>query len=116
MKFLKKIADGFLKIKLKFQLLLIGLVGIIGLFLYIYFNGAQKVSKKDLQVKLAKTQKQTELAHLEADGNTKVAKIKELDQQEKDIRAKIEILEQHQSEGKDLTMVELEDFFNKRGF
>jgi len=107
--------EFFKKLGLQIQIILIVVFGILAAFLFLYLRGNLRL-KKQMEYRLNRVIKETELTQLEADSKEKEERLATLKAEEKSIREKIKIIEEKDSEGKELTLTELEDFFNERGF
>lgn len=103
------------KLGLKFQLVLIMIVGVLGAFLFIYFRGNFRI-RKQMEYRLNRVRKETQLAELEEDGKEKLQKIEELKKEEKALEEKIEFIKEKEFKGEEVSVEELENFFNDRGF
>lgn len=108
MKFLKKL--GF-RLKLFFGF-------IVGILTFIaYFAVRKSMSAKDkLKYELAKNKSELEIAHLEEKTELNDKKIETLKEKEKVIREKISILEEKERKNEDISLEELDKFFDDRGF
>lgn len=107
MQFLKKIG---IKVKLFFLFIL----GIISFILYLNISGKLKAKDK-VKHDLAVLESEIKLAELEKDSEEKTVKIEMLKKDEIIVKEKIKVLEEMEFEGKEVSLEELDDFFDSRG-
>lgn len=103
------------KINIKLKLFLIFLGSILSVIFYLYFRNNLRL-KQQFKYQLSKLKKEMELTELEKDSEEKILKIKDLKIQRKEIEDKIKIIEEKEISGKDISVEELENFFNERNF
>lgn len=108
--------EWFRKLSIKFKIAL----GILGLFLgmFLFITLRKKFLAKDkLNYELAKNAHEIELTHLENDEAIKMTRLDELYAEKEQILRQIDIIESHEVEiGREMSVEELEGFFNSRGF
>jgi len=94
----------------------LGLIaGLLGFFFLLLARNKMR-SKDKINYELDRVRHEMYSVMLERNVDHKKEKIKSLAQEEELIREKIEYIEKKESEGyHDISMEELEDFFNKRG-
>ena len=108
MEFLKKIG-------LKIQLAFGAIVGIIGIVLFFFIK--EKIKAKDhLEFELEKVKTEMEIARLDEKSEESIKKIEELTKEESKIRDKIRFIEEKEIKGEEVSIEELDKFFDKRGF
>jgi len=109
MEFLKKIGT---KIKVAFGVV-IGLLGFV-----VFFFIREKIRARDkMNYELTKLESELKIAELEVDSEEKITKITELKEKESVIREKIKVLKEMEIDrGRDISLKELDAFFDSRGF
>ena len=109
-------SDWFKKLNIKFKLAL----GLIGLFLSMLLFAAvqKKFSAKDkLRYELERVEHETNLAHLEKDENIQKDKIKVLEVEKEELLRQLDLIELEEIEiGKEISVFDLDKFFDERGF
>ncbi len=108
---------NFLKnIGLKIKIAIGAVIAVLGIILFFFVR--QKIrAKEQMEFQLSEVNSQIELAKLEQDALIKEEKLKTLKEQETLIREKIEYLEKVETtENREVSMEELDAFFDKRGF
>lgn len=107
----------FLKnLSLRVKLIIGSIVGIISFVLYLFVR--QKIRARDkMEYELNKVKSEINLTHLEKDSKEKKIKLQQLEKEEKLIREKIKFIEEKEvAEKRDVSLEELDAFFDKRGF
>lgn len=109
MEFLKKIGT-------KFKVVLATIASILGFVLFFFVR--QKIRAKDkMKHELSRVESELKITHLENDSEQKKEKIISLRRQEMSIREKIKFLEEVEvKENREISIEELDSFFDKRGF
>lgn len=102
-------------IKTKFQIFLLLIGTIFSAFLFFKMRGNFRL-KRQIQYQLEKVRKETELLELEKDSQEKEKQLLSLKKQEQELLKKINLIEEKEIKGEEISLEELEDFFNKRGF
>jgi|TARA_R110001583_G_scaffold16234_18_gene66338 hypothetical protein len=113
-KFCKLIRDTFLSLGAKIKLIITGIAGLLGLFFFFFVKN--KINEKEiLKLELQKIRKELEIAknQSEIDANNKL--IEGLENREAEIRSEIKSI-LSKEKGKDITLDELDEFFDSRGF
>ncbi len=106
--------DFFKKLGIKTKIIFGVLVGIASLLLYGFLK--KKQDPKDfIEYKINKVKSEMELAQLEKDGQIKIEKIESLKKDESELRKKLSELEKLTPEER-LSLEDLDEFFDKRGF
>lgn len=106
----------FKTIGAKIKLVLGVIAGIFGFFLF-FFVRQQIRAKEKVQYDLEKVTSEIELAKLETDSKERKKKIESLKEQEYLIREKIDYIEKVETiEKREVSIEELDAFFDKRGF
>jgi hypothetical protein len=108
--------EWFKKLNIKFKIA-IGVLGLfIGTLLFLTLS-KQFLAKDKLNYELAKNSHELELAHLEQDAVVKEGKLSSLREEREKILRQIDVVEAHEVEiGREMSVEELEGFFNSRGF
>ena len=108
--------EWFKKLNIKFKIAL----GVLGLFLgmFLFITLRKKFLAKDkLNYELAKNSHEIELTHLEKDEAAKRERLNTLQEEKEKILRQIDIVEAQEVElGREMSVEELEGFFNSRGF
>jgi hypothetical protein len=107
-KFLKNI--GF-KIKLFFG----AIVGFLGILLFFIIRGKIK-AKEHLEFELERIKTEIEVTKLEEESEESLKKIETLAAEESKIREKIRFIEEREIKGEEVSLEELDKFFDDRGF
>jgi Tfp pilus assembly protein PilO len=109
MDFLKKVG---LKIKVFFGVVL-GLLGMV----FFFFVKEKLSAKEELKYELDKVKTEIEIKKSEEETEESVKKLEELKVEEDKIREKIKIIEEREVKGqKELSLEELDKFFDERGY
>ena len=94
-----------------------GIIGaILAVFLYLLIQ--QKISaKKHIRYEIKKTEHEIELKNLEEWSNEREASLEDLKAKEGALRDKLKIIEEEEvKRGEPVSIEELDDFFDSRGF
>lgn len=102
------------KIGIKVKLFILFLFSIISFLIYLSISGKMKAKDK-VKHDLAVMEAEIKLAELEKDSVEKVKKIEKLKESEAVIKEKIKVLEEMEFSGKEVSLEELDNFFDKRG-
>jgi len=103
------------KMSLKIKLAIGAIASVISFFLFFFIKSKMRTKDK-MDYELSRTKSELEIVHLEEDSEEKLAKVAELENKESVIREKIKFLEEKEAEeGPDVSMEELDAFFDKRG-
>lgn len=112
MTFLKQLGQ---KIKVILGVLA-GLFGFI-LFYIIGVKVSEKIKAKDkMEYELARIESEKKITELQQNSEEKIIKLEELKAEEQVIREKIKVLQEYESQGQELSLEELDRFFDSRGF
>lgn len=96
---------------------IIGIIASIAAFFLFFFIRSKVSAKKEMAYRLEKVKSEIKIAELEAESDSKKEKLEELKKEEEQIRLKIKYIEEKESsENRDVTLEELDDFFDSRGF
>lgn len=108
--------DFWKKISTKVKLIIAAIASALGFGLFFFVR--EKIRAKDkMKYELSKVRSEIKLAHLEADSIEKKQKMNELRKEEILIREKIKYLEDIEiKENREVSIEELDAFFDKRGF
>ena len=108
--------DFWKKISTKIKLIIAAIVSALGFVLFFFVR--EKIRAKDkMKYELAKVESELKIIHLESDSQEKKEKINKLKQEESLIREKIKYLENIEvKENREVSIEELDAFFDKRGF
>lgn len=108
--------EWFKKLNIKLKIAL----GVLGLFLgmFLFLTLRKKFLAKDkLNYELAKNTHEIELTHLEKDEQVKRERLQTLQEEKEKILRQIDVVEAQEVElGREMSVEELEGFFNSRGF
>jgi len=108
--------EWFKKLNIKFKIA----VGLIGMFIgmLLFMTAKRKFLAKDkLKFELARVTHESELAHLEKDAKAREKKLEVLREQKGAILRKIDVIEAQEVEiGREMSVEELDSFFDSRGF
>jgi predicted Holliday junction resolvase-like endonuclease len=105
----------FKKIGLQTKAILGFIIFLISLYFFYTIRGKVR-AKEHINYELSKVQSEIEIAHLEDDSVEKTTKIEELSKTEEQIREKIKYIKEQEVKGKEVSLEELDKFFDKRGF
>jgi recombinational DNA repair ATPase RecF len=108
--------EWFKKLNIKFKIAL----GILSLFVAMFLFATVKrrfAAKDKLKYELSKNAHEIELAKLEVESEFKEQKLKELKSIENELEKKLEDVEKKEAEiGREMSVEELDSFFDSRGF
>ena len=107
--------DWFKKISINIKIALGFIFSIIAAILYFVIKGKIDL-KNSLNYELSKLRSEIELEHLKEDSDEKVEALLKLETSEKELREKIEFIKNKEESGEEVTLAELDAFFDKRGF
>lgn len=106
--------DGIKEVSLKAKAILIGVGTAIGFVAFAIFK-SRNDKRLSLEMELESTKRQIEIEKANVEIGINEERIAELEAQEEDIRRKIVGLDKEKP-SEDVTMEELDEFFDKRGF
>nr|BDD46254.1 hypothetical protein 86 [bacterium] len=108
--------EWFKKLNIKFKMAFV----VVGLFLAMFLFVTLKrrfTARSKLNFELARNTHEIELANLEADAKKKEEKLEALHKKEQDILRQLEAVEAKEAElGREMSVEELDSFFDSRGF
>lgn len=106
----------FEKLSAKAKMIIGGIASIFGFILF-FFIRTKIRAKEQMKYDLSKVESEIKITHLENESEEKKEKLIQLQQQENLIREKIKYLEEVKiKENRDVSIEELDAFFDQRGF
>jgi uncharacterized membrane protein YgaE (UPF0421/DUF939 family) len=104
------------KISNKVKALIGIIIGVLGVFTFVFIKNKIQIKEK-MNYDLSKVKTELEMLNLEKDSSEKKRKLESLKSEEETIKKKIAYIEKIKIEEKrDVTMEELDEFFDSRGF
>jgi cytoskeletal protein RodZ len=105
----------FKKLGLKIQLVFGAVLGLIGVAIF-FFIRWKIITKDYLNFEIKKAKSESEISKLEEKSEESLKKIEELSKEESKIREKIHFVEGKEIKSEEVSLEDLDKFFDDRGF
>jgi hypothetical protein len=111
----KSVKLFFSKISIEAKLIMSGAIAVVSFILIVVLRGKAN-TKSALEYELSKVKHDIEIGHLKKQDTKVDGKLSKLKEKEKELKEKIEFVKKKELKGENVTLEELDNFFDKRGF
>ena len=112
---LETIINWIKRLSLKTKLVLVGIISFVGFIFFTLIQSKMNL-KSSYKYQLSKLKSEIELKRLEGESDEIEQELLKLEEQEREVTNRIKIIEERELKGEDISIEELDRFFDERGF
>ena len=112
---LETIINWIKRLSLKTKLILVGIISFVGFIFFTLIQSKMNL-KSSYKYQLSKLKSEIELKRLEGESDEIEQELLKLEEQEREVTSRIKIIEERELKGEDISIEELDKFFDERGF